>query len=110
MHVWPGKASGSRANTLTAAFASLPCPGLPEGHAAARAADARAGARSDSNGAAAAPPFTETVRSWTPGIPAGARTWGEPCFPVGVQVWCLTVRGEEASSTTLCGKLQTSAS
>jgi hypothetical protein len=64
--------SGSHVNNLTAAFAALPCPDLPEAHAAAQAADARAAARNGSAAAAAAAPFTEAVLTWTPGIAAGA--------------------------------------
>lgn len=65
--------SGSHLNNLTAAFAALPCPDLPEAHAAAQLADVRAAARNGSAAAAAAP-FTQAVLSWTPGIAAGART------------------------------------
>lgn len=58
----------SQANNYTAAFAAVPCPDVPEAHAAAAAADARTG-----NASSSPPPFTmQRTFSWTPGIPAGA--------------------------------------
>ncbi|EIE19615.1 tubulin nucleotide-binding domain-like protein [Coccomyxa subellipsoidea C-169] len=57
----------SQANNYTAAFAAVPCPDVPEAHAAAAAADARTGG----NASSSQPPFTmQRTSSWTPGIPA----------------------------------------
>ena len=88
--------SGSHVNNLTAAFAALPCPDLPEAHAAAQAADARTAAHNGSTAAAAAAPFTQTVLSWTPGISAGARVQGSGEVAQQVMIntcWCRQATG-----------------
>lgn len=66
----------SQQNNLTAAFAEVPCPDVPDAHAAAAAADARTGHASST-----ASPFTlQRAFSWTPGIPAGAYVSEWPCW------------------------------
>jgi hypothetical protein len=68
----------SQSNNYTAAFAAVPCPDVPEAHAAAAAADARTGH------ASSPPPFTtQRTFSWTPGIPAGARS----CMSSALYTW-----------------------
>ena len=67
----------SQANNYTAAFAAVPCPDVPEAHAAAAAADSRTGG----NASSSQPPFTmQRTSSWTPGIPAGILSFKWHCW------------------------------
>jgi len=82
--------------SIVGVAAALPCPPLPGGHAAAAAADLRAGApaataalasgaplpnglaangRASEPAASAPSPFTRAVAEWSPGITGGGTTY-----------------------------------
>ncbi|BDA46653.1 Protein misato homolog 1 [Coccomyxa sp. Obi] len=93
----------SRQNNLTAAFAEVPCPDVPEAHAAAAAADARTGDTLSS-----ASPFTmQRAFSWTPGIPADVEErLAESVVLRGAQRGGRPLRADEAAQALDAALLQ----